>query len=262
MPELPEVETVVRQLQKLVGRTIKNVEIFDNKVMDQQLHKVVNSKITSVKRRAKSIIFELNNDNYLLAHLRMTGHFHHTVKSDESYKKYLAGVFHLDDKTLFTYNTIRRFGSVNVLSKKELDEYIGKYGPEPLEISPQDFVKLCEKSPHSVIKNKLLDQSFMVGIGNIYAQEGLYHAGILPTKKIGEVPRKKLLLLHQEMQRILKIAIKNNGTTVDNYTHLDGKGSFQDMLAVYNQENCPQKHQLQKINIGGRGTFYCNICQR
>jgi len=262
MPELPEVETVVRQLQKLVGRTIKKVEIFDNKVMDQRLHKIVNSKIIGVRRRAKSIIFELNNDNYLLAHLRMTGHFHHTTKGDDSYQKYLAGIFHLDDKTLFTYNTIRRFGSVNVMTKKELEGHLNKYGPEPLEISPQQFAKLCEKSPQSVIKSKLLDQSFIVGIGNIYAQEGLYHAGILPTRKIGEVSREKLILLHQEMQRILKIAIKNNGTTVDNYTHLDGKGSFQNMLAVYNQEKCPQKHELQKINIGGRGTSYCKICQR
>jgi formamidopyrimidine-DNA glycosylase len=262
MPELPEVETVVIQLQRVVGKKIATLEIKDRKVIDSRIRNILPVTINGIYRKGKFIVFKLSKKQFLLVHLRMTGHFHY-VKSEISgdYKKYLAGKFNLDDGSFFTYNTIRRFGTVRLMDAKEVNEYFAKQGVEPLEISSRHFINLIKKYPGANIKNKLLDQKMVMGIGNIYAQEALYHAKVHPKRKIAEVSDASLGLLHREMQRILRLAIKNNGTTVDNYSHLDGKGDFQNLLAVYQQKKCPREHEIQRIVIGGRGTNYCSKCQ-
>ena len=262
MPELPEVETIVRQLKsKLENKTITQLEIHDHKVIDKNITKILPARITGIKRRGKSIIFKLEQNN-LLIHLRMTGHFFHINNQDQSYKKYLSGLFKLNDGSFFTFNEIRRFGSVRLFSNDQLKKELSKLGPEPLEIKNKEFIALLKNYSSSVIKTKLLDQTCIVGIGNIYAQEMLYHAGINPFKKIKDISENKLKLLHQEMQKILLLAIQNNGTTVDNYSHLTGKGDFQNFLAVYDQTICPRKHELSKVKFGGRGTSYCKVCQK
>ncbi|MBS3116070.1 bifunctional DNA-formamidopyrimidine glycosylase/DNA-(apurinic or apyrimidinic site) lyase [Candidatus Woesearchaeota archaeon] len=263
MPELPEVETIVRQLRKKVlGRKIVTIKIKDTKVIDKKVRRFVGKPINSIERRGKTIIIS-SDKNYLVAHLRMTGHFYHIEnKEDEDYQKYLAGIFYLNDKSFFTFNEIRRFGSVKFMNKLQLQEFLQSLGQEPLDIQKEEFVELLRKYPSSTIKNKLLDQRMIAGIGNIYAQEALYHAGIDPRRKMKEVSTQKLAVLHREMQRILKLAIEKNGTTVSNYSHLDGKGNFQDFLVVYQKEFCPRKHPLQRLVIGGRGTYYCKECQK
>ena len=265
MPELPEVETVVKQLQKkILNKTIQKVDIIDSKVIDQKVAELAPFTINNVTRRGKSIILHLDNGYFLLTHLRMTGHFHHVTRNstDLTHKKYLCGVFHLNDSIL-THNSIRRFGSVKLHTKESLQTALSKLGPEPLDknFTTAKFVTLISSFPNANIKNKLLDQHCVVGIGNIYAQEALYHASIHPEKTIKEISTKKLASLHREVKRILNIAIKNNGTTVDNYSHLDGKGDFQNLLAVYNQTKCPKKHLLKKIKQSGRSTSYCPKCQ-
>jgi formamidopyrimidine-DNA glycosylase len=260
MPELPEVETVVRQLRsKVVNKTITELKILDKKVIDKKLKKILPAKIENIQRRGKAIILNLNKGN-LLVQLRMTGHFYH-VKNEKDAEKYLAGSLKLDDNSYLTYNTIRRFGSVQFLTNKQLQQKLSTLGPEPLEINSKIFSKIFKKYPRANLKNKLLDQSVIAGIGNIYAQEALYHCQINPNKTIHQISNKQLIKLHQEIQRILKLAIKNNGTTVDNYSHLDGKGDFQNFLTVYNQSKCPKKHKIEKINIAGRGTSFCLRCQ-
>src|SRR3989344_5063640 len=278
MPELPEVETIARQLQsKIAGKTILGIEVLDKKVIDENIANILPSRIVDVSRRGKSIIIQLEQKNNLLAHLRMTGHFYHIANQDrsyianqdrsyianrdKSYKKYLSGIFKLNNGSFFTFNEIRRFGSVKLFTNEQLNRELSKLGPEPLSIKDVEFAALLKNYPSSVIKTKLLDQACLAGIGNIYVQEMLYHAGINPLKKIRDISEAKLALLHQEMQRILRLAIQNNGATADNYSHLAGRGNFQNFLAVYGQERCPKKHQLAKIKMGGRGTSYCKVCQ-
>ena len=253
MPELPEVETVVRQLHsKIAGKKVVSVESFDDKVIDPKLVTLPPFTITSVTRRGKLIIIETNK-GHLLVHLRMTGHFNGD--------KYCKGIFHFEDGMRLTHHSIRRFGGITLYSKEELGEKLSVLGSEPLEISSSNFASILSKYPNANIKNKLLDQTCVVGIGNIYAMEALYHAGIDPRCKISEVSTKKLSTLHQETRRILLLSIVNNGATVDNYSNLDGRGDFQNLLAVYGKDTCPKGHSLIKIKQGGRGTWYCGNCQ-
>jgi formamidopyrimidine-DNA glycosylase len=261
MPELPEVETVVRQLRsKVVNTTIIDVHVIADNVVDKNIKSILPVKIIAIHRKGKFIIIKLNDGYNLLAQLRMTGHFYHT-KNLKDARKYLTGYLELNDQSYLTYNSIRKFGSVKLLTDHELEDKLSSLGPEPLEINGKNFLEIISAFPHSNIKSKLLDQKTIAGIGNIYAQEALYYAKINPTKKIHQISGQSLLLLHQEIQRILKLAIHHNGSTVDNYSNLDGKGDFQNFLAVYNQPHCPLKHPLEKINIGGRGTSYCPRCQ-
>ena len=267
MPELPEVETVVRQLNKKVKfKEIIDLNVLDGKVVDQRIVKILPVKISKVTRRGKSIIFNLDNGQFILAHLRMTGHFHYIEKNQQNHlhENYLVGKLHFKDGSYLTHNSIRKFGSLKLLNQNELNQELSKLGPEPLDESftAKLFYELVSSFPNANLKNKLLDQSFIAGIGNIYAQEALYHAKINPGSKVHQVSKNKLLKLHQELQNILRLSIKNNGTTVQDYAHIDGKGEFQHLLAVYGKEMCPKNHQLSKINIGGRGTYYCNQCQK
>jgi len=266
MPELPEVETVVRQLRKvLLGKTIIKVEIEDKKVVDSNILKILPARIIDITRRGKSIIFTLGHDHYLLAHLRMTGHFHYipSNKKDIQHEKYLSGSFFLNDHSFFTFNEIRRFGSIKLLTIVELTTFSFALGREPLDssFSSVEFSSLLQRFPQSIIKTKLLDQSFIAGIGNIYAQEALYRAGIHPEKRIKAISAPKQDKLYHSIRNVLQQAIEHNGTTIQNFSHIDGIGEFQDFLSVYQKERCPKNHSIRKINQGGRGTYYCPRCQ-
>ena len=268
MPELPEVETVVRQLQsKILNKTITSIKSYDSLVVDPKLKTLQNQTITNITRRAKYILVTLNNHNTILIHLRMTGHFYYlSTKTDttQPYQKYRAAQFHFTDNTSLTFNAIRRFERLQLLTKNQLNFTLSKLGPEPLDPSftSQKFHLLLKQAPSSIIKTKLLDQTFIAGIGNIYAQEALYHSKIHPTKKIKDIPKSKLTLLHHAIQTTLQQSIDRGGTTVNNYAHLDGKGDFQDLLAVYQKDHCPKKHPLSHLTQNGRSTYYCPVCQK
>ena len=266
MPELPEVETLVQQLKKrVVGKKIVAVKIVDSKVVDSKIKKIVPIKVVSVKRRAKSIIIGLNND-FLLVHLRMTGHFHYIPKGkklEKDYEKFIVAKFELSDGSVLTHNSIRKFGSIKLINNKKLEQELSKLGPEPLskEFTLVLFKKILSKKKRANVKTTLLDQRIIAGIGNIYAQEALYWAGIDPRRKIGELSEKEIEKLYRQLRKILELAVKYKGSTVDNYAHIDGAGGFQKLLAVYSKKKCPKRHALKKINLGGRGTNYCPKCQ-
>ena len=266
MPELPEVETIVRQLNKKVsGKTIKLVDCLDSSVVDSRIKRILPVKIIGVKRRGKSIIIELNNGNFLLTHLRMTGHFQYFNNSaDIKNEKFVVAKFCFSDGSFLTHHSIRKFGGIELLDRGSLKQKLMKLGSEPLSknFTLETFNEILLKKPNSNLKNILLDQSQIAGIGNIYAQEMLYSAGIDPRKKAHEISKIKVRKLYAEIVRILKLAILKKGSTVDNYTNVDGAGKYQLYLAVYNKEKCPKKHKLEKINLGGRGTSFCPICQR
>ncbi|MBI2572963.1 DNA-formamidopyrimidine glycosylase [Candidatus Woesearchaeota archaeon] len=267
MPELPEVETVVRKLRpRIVGKKVVDLVITDRKVVSSGLLKYVPFTIKAITRRGKYIFLETNKQFMMMVHLRMTGHFHYLVRGVQEQghlsQEYRAGLFRFQDGSAMTFNEIRRFGRVEPLTLPEYDELLHRLGPDPFDVSVRKFCELLQEYPTANIKTKLLDQSCIAGIGNIYAQEALYHAGINPLHKIGEVSLPKLKLLHHQLVRILRLAIQKNGTTVSNYRHLDGKGDFAGYLAVYQKEKCPKGHTMESVKIGGRGTTYCSVCQR
>ena len=259
MPELPEVETVVRQLQKkVVGKRIASIQIIDSKVAPPSITQAQSAVIQEVARLGKSIVMSLSNGLFLVFHLRMTGHF----SLNNSKKDYRSAVFQFSSKDSMAFHSIRRFSRVHLLTQQQLDKKKAVMGPDPFALLPEDFAVMAKRYPQANLKNKLLDQSFLSGVGNIYAQEALYHAGIHPRKKIAGISKPHLEQAHRELQRILQLSIANNGTTVYNYGHLDGKGDFQHLLAVYDRETCPQGHGVKRMVVGGRGTYYCGKCQR
>lgn len=264
MPELPEVEIVSKQLHGLLGgREVIGLDVYDTRVIDLNLCSHVPFRIEKVWRRGKYIVVDLQNEGHLLIHLRMTGHFFHNRDGEmpERSQRHRAALFELDNGVKVSHNSIRRFGGIELLSSDELNMKFTKLGPEPLEISAVEMAELFEKYPKANVKQKLLDQSFVVGVGNIYAQEAMYHAGIGPKVRVRDVDSERLVKLCSEVQRILKLSIENNGTTVYNYAHIDGKGDFQHLLAVYGKQECPKGHEISKMKLGGRGTYYCKVCQ-
>ncbi len=263
MPELPEVETIVQQLNSLIrGKTIVKVEIYDPMV-DQSIPAILPVKVNNITRRGKSIIIEIidrdDHQQFLLIHLRMTGHFHYNKAADFEVSR-----FHFSDKTFLTHNSIRKFGSIKLFNQSQLDSELNKLGLEPLSeaFTLQNFQNILIKKKRSNIKTILLDQSQIAGIGNIYAQEILYHAKINPLRKAGSLTLSETSLLHDKVVKILKQAIINKGSTVDNYFHIEGSGNYQRFHAVYDKDKCPLGHNITKIDLGGRGTSYCHVCQK
>ena len=267
MPELPEVETLVQQLKKrVVGKKIVTVEILDRKVVDSKIEKIVPVKVKEVRRRAKSIIIKLEKGWFLLVHLRMSGHFHYIPqgkKLEKEYQRFIVAKFELNEGSVLTHNSIRKFGSIKLMKKEQLEKALEKLGPEPLsrEFTLSKFREMLRKKKRANVKTTLLDQQFIAGIGNIYAQEALYWARIDPRRKIGELTEQEAKKLYLELRKVLQLAVKKHGTTIESYLHIEGVGGFQKHLAVYHQKKCPKGHFLKKINQGGRGTYYCSKCQ-
>jgi len=153
---------------------------------------------------------------------------------------------------------------MRLVHKKQLQQVLDRHGPEPLDknFTLRQFQEILAKKARSNIKTMLMDQAVIAGIGNIYAQEALYFAGISPLRQAGSLSSQEAKKIYTEIRRILQQAITHHGSTVDNYSNLEGSGGFQNYLAVYQLERCEKRHALEKINIGGRGTTYCPTCQR
>lgn len=281
MPELPEVETVVRGLREtVIGKTIRKVILnappstivvgksFKKKTFDKIL---IDKKIKAVDRRGKNILISLSDNLTLWVHLKMTGHFFYK-KSSEPIEKHDLAVFEFSKNPgsrnyNLRFNDYRRFGRLRLFNNEELFDQKGlkELGPEPLEITAEDFVTLLKKSSR-MIKPALLDQSFIVGIGNIYADESLYKSRIHPKKITSKISSKKLKELHHNIQKILKLAINNMGTSVDSYSGVNGQaGNFQTYLKAYNNEGKPCQFCGKSIireKIGSRSAHFCPRCQK
>ncbi len=279
MPELPEVETVVRGLRKTVlDKTIAKVIIdapqksivvspsFKNKSFESIIK---NKTIEKINRRGKNILVELSGDITLWVHLKMTGHFFYKNINIPKEKHDLV-IFKFkkpDNSNTLIFNDYRRFGRLRLFCSDEIWEQKGlkELGPEPLEISSDDFVALC-KSKKRMIKPALLDQKVLAGIGNIYADESLYASKIHPKRIMSSLSKKKLVELHGHIQRILSMAIDKMGSSVDTYTGVNGKtGKFQNYLKAYGKESVPCERCNRKITrekIGSRSAHYCPKCQK
>lgn len=274
MPELPEVETVRRQLdERLRGAQIISVQIFisgrefpSGKKFAEEL---VGKQILRIERRAKLLLWDFSDGSAMSAHLKMTGRF---VFVEENAKpgKHDRILFHArhpkNGMQYVMWSDIRKFGFVKLLTAREREEIVSAYGPEPL-ITPVESLAECLKLPKTrKIKAALLNQGVIAGIGNIYADEALYRAGILPTRVLGTISAAERLLLAKQVKDVLTESVAQQGTNANDYVDTRGeKGGFLEFLRVYGREGeaCRKcAEPISKIVLNQRGTHFCRKCQK
>lgn len=273
MPELPEVETVRRQLEKeFKGALIKSVEVrFGEKISPAGptfIKKITGKKILSVERRAKLLIIHLSGGLNILVHLKMTGRLllRHT---GDLLPKHTHVIFHLNKNRELRWEDWRRFGFLKLMDDAETAEHVEAqhYGPEPLEKSFtwQKMAMCLRGSPRKKIKPLLLEQTCIAGIGNIYAAEAVWYAKLHPETRVASITDPQMKQLHKGLVGILKSSIPAGGSSADAYVDIYGhQGTFVPKLNVYGREGKPCRRcgtALKNLVLGGRTTVYCLKCQ-
>lgn len=284
MPELPEVETIKLFLaQNIVGLKIKSINVLNPKSFLGDFRLIIGKEIISVERRAK--VLRINFGKFeTLTHLKMSGQMIWIPKIEEG--KFIGGhptkdmqmempnkstrvVFNLSDGSILYFNDQRKFGWIKLrdTGNEVGDKFLDKLGPEPLEkgFSWQILKDNLQKRKKTPVKVALLDQEIVAGVGNIYACEACFLAGINPCKKILDLTEKEFKKLHQGVIESLRNGIKYGGSSKTHFMNPEGKkGLFLDYAFVYGREKLPCKNcqtPIKKIKLGGRGTFYCPKCQ-
>jgi formamidopyrimidine-DNA glycosylase len=277
MPELPEVETIKRELlQKIKGKKIVSVKVLFPKTINCSADKfkkiIENSKIEDVQRRAKLLIIKLSNNYNLAVHLKLTGQFIYklqTARCDLPEEKYARLIFTFQNNDKLFFNDLRKFAFVKLLNDKELEKLLAEkdFGPEPLDktFTLKIFHNLLFQKKRAKIKPLLMNQNFLAGVGNIYAAESCFCAKILPTRLAGSLTKEEIKKLYQCLRKILKTAIVCKGSSVNQYVDVFGKkGKYVSLLKVYGREGkiCLRcKNKIKKITLNGRGTCFCPNCQ-
>lgn len=266
MPELPEVETIRRQLEKkLPGKKIEKVQIIDCPNADKRIRTLLGVKILKIRRRAKTLIVDLNNQKSLLIHLKLTGQL--IFKNDQKKERFTRVMFYLSSGGLL-FNDMRKFGFVKLVPTAKVEQEIHeKHGPEPFDkdFTLKRFEEILVRKKKSKIKPLLMDQKVISGLGNIYAQEACFAAGVRPGRTACSLDEKEQKRLYSAIKKVLIQAIKFHGTSFDSiYVDAYGKpGGFGQRLHVYQQEKCKRCGQkLISVRLGGRGTWYCERCQK
>lgn len=299
MPELPEVETIKRDLKKaLVGpASAKATARHGKKIISASIlwaktvlplspavfkKKITGQEIEDVSRRAKMIRIKLTGPLDLLIHLKMTGQLIFQPKTggivsgghpqpgglNNLPNQFTRLVFDLSDGSKLFFNDMRKFGWVKLLDDATIAQLFTNHGPEPLskDFTIIYFQSLLSRYPNRPIKQILLDQTLIAGIGNIYADESCFMAGILPTRLASKISQTEIKKLHQAIIAVLKHSISKNGTSSRNYVRSDGsQGGFVPHLKVYGRADEPCKvcgRPIKKIKLVGRGTHYCPSCQK
>lgn len=267
MPELPEVETIRRQLApRLEGRVLERVEILDPRLtrpfdLFEVAEELEGDRIVAVERRGKYLVLRLASGFALLVHLRMTGSFGFAPVSHE------RAVIQLDDGTRLVYRDVRRFGTWLVLEGAELDPYIAaKTGPEPLGPGfTAEWLASRLAVRRAPLKAVLLDQRVVAGLGNIYADEALWRARVGPLRAANSLAGEEVRRVHRAIRAALKAGIERQGASLRDYAAPDGSsGAMQSEFRVYSRdgEPCPRcGTTIAKTRVGGRGTWYCPRCQ-
>lgn len=286
MPELPEVETVRIGLSKLLpGRVIKQVE-FDNpksfpNTPEDVAQFVVGAKVVLVARRAKVLLIELSSKYSLVIHLKMTGQL--VFRGEQNFgaghpNNSLVGklpdktthvTISFEDGSKLFFNDQRKFGWVRVFPTTEVPniDFFKKVGPEPLDSSftPDLLYERLQRRKNSNIKAALLDQSVLAGIGNIYADEGLWGAKTHPATLVKNLSKTQIAALYDELISVLKLSIEKGGSTDRNYVNAEGKkGSYISFAQVFRREGKPCSRcgtVIEKTRVAGRGTHICPYCQ-
>ncbi|MBU1178356.1 bifunctional DNA-formamidopyrimidine glycosylase/DNA-(apurinic or apyrimidinic site) lyase [Patescibacteria group bacterium] len=285
MPELPEVETIRRDLQrKIVGKKIARIQVCKPKIIKGSktaLNKTLTGNFfTKINRRGKLLILELKKgEKFLLIHLKMTGQLiyqaqgkvtaggHGWPQIDKLPNKYSHIIFTFVDRSQLFFNDLRQFGYMKLVDENELQEVLKKFGIEPLTkgFTWTNFQQVMAGKKTS-LKAVLLNQKLIAGIGNIYADEICFRAGVRPSRAVNKLSSAELRKIFNSCNIILKQAIKYRGTTFNDYVDADGnKGNFISRLKVYQRagKKCQRcrRSVIEKIKIAGRGTHYCPRCQ-
>jgi formamidopyrimidine-DNA glycosylase len=286
MPELPEIEIIKRSLFKKINKAkIVKVKIYNKnlryKIPKTFSKKLINEKILKISRRSKYLIFHFKN-KLLLIHLGMSGKLlivrskNNKIFGTSFYydlnilTKHNHIYFVLNNGLVLIYNDVRRFGFFKLFENIKLKEiiYLKKLGPEPFSVLFcikyfQKFIKNRKKN----IKNLLMDQTFVSGLGNIYVNEALFLSKIHPLRKCNKLEIKSIKNVIYNIRRILKISINQGGSSIIDFKNAYGKsGNFQQFFNIYGQENknCSRiscKKKIKKISISNRSSYYCNNCQ-
>lgn len=274
MPELPEVETIRRQLaEKIKEKTIDSLKILDlapiRGVSPEELVEMVNgAKIEEVGRRAKILLITLSTGYTLLIHLKLTGRLIMAGRG-EAPSKHCHLRFRFEDGTQLFFCDIRKFGYVKPVltsSLSQVDE-LKELGPEPLDnFTLDDFKKLLATRKRGRIKPLLMNQEFIAGIGNVYADEILFFAGVKPERDISELKEAEVKKIYEGIQVILPAAVVKRGSSVDDYVDVYGRqGDYVPYLRAYGRTSKPCFKcgtPIRRIKLGGRSAHYCPKCQR
>jgi formamidopyrimidine-DNA glycosylase len=286
MPELPEVETIKQVLEKaIVGKTIKNIEVRKVKIFQGNPKEVIGRKIEGIKRRGKMLIIRLSGDKALVVHFKLTGQMVWVPEAGErttvGHPIPFAGtelpaktthvIFKIDGGKLF-YNDLRQFGWIKFIENSKLqiaDSELGKLGPEPFDKEfTEDYLRKIFSKTAKPIKLVLMDQEKIAGVGNIYANEALFEAEILPTRPANKLRNEEIKKLREAIIKVLEEGIKYGGSSAKDEAYIKPTGEpggYQEHFRVYqrNGEKCRKCATIiKRINLGGRGTFWCPKCQR
>ena len=266
MPELPEVETVLRTLEtKIKDKKIVDIKILYKPIVEDDNFKetLINQHFKEFIRRGKFLIFKMDNVTFY-SHLRMEGKYY-ILTDKEPIDKHTHVIFYLDDGTQLRYHDVRKFGRMGLLPYLDNYDDFKTLGPEPFSDGfNEKYIKEYLKNIKKPIKEVLLDQSFVAGIGNIYADEILWTIKVSPKRVANKLTKKEREALMVETRNILNNAIKAGGTTIRSYTSSLGvTGRFQLSLNCHTLKTCKRCNgEIKKIRIGGRGTYYCPKCQK
>lgn len=284
MPELPEVETIKRGLsQKIIGKKIIDIIIDTSKSFQGDPKDVIGSSVKDIERRAKLIRIKLSNNLNLLFHLKLTGQL---IIIDHN-KRFAGGhpshdwhaklpnsntrvTFIFSDHLKLFFNDMRKFGWCKVLKNETIAQIFDEeFGIEPFskDFTVEYLLGRAKKIPNRNIKQFLTDQKIIAGIGNIYADESLFLAGIMPTRKLKDLNLSQWRKIQENVIKILKEGIKYGGTTDSDYVNVEGKrGGMQNYLRVYHRTGKPCLNNcggvVKRTTVGGRGTHYCENCQK
>lgn len=274
MPELPEVETTVKGLEtKVLNRTFVDVWSDWEKAIKKPANfklfkeKIKNKRIKKIWRRAKNVIFDLSENYSLLVHMKMTGHLLTGNWEKDPMNDFLHLIFFLDNGEKIALSDARKFAKAELWKTEELKKELEKLGPEPLENSFtfKKFEKIL-KNKKGKIKQLIMDQTIIAGIGNIYASEALWHAKIHPEKQVFKLSKKELKDLYFAIKKVLELGIKLGGESFSDYRKSDGtKGNFDKERKAYKREG--QKCQrcgtkIKRIKVAQRSAFFCPACQK
>jgi formamidopyrimidine-DNA glycosylase len=276
MPELPEVELVAKSLNKLVeGRKIIAAELLRERLAPENhpeefAEKLKDSTINLIKRRGKHILFDLNNGRTLIVHLRMSGRFR-LLPIDVELPKFTHAIFYFEDETRLIFSDQRHFGFMKIVETENLHEAkeIKKLAPEPFseEFSPKYFREILKTSSKS-LKEFLLDQTKVTGLGNIYAAEAMFLAKVHPQIPANEVSTVKANRLHEFIKEVLAESIAQGSTLNVDPENIDGSyygGGYENHWRVYDRENEPCivcGTEIERLKQAGRSSYFCPKCQK
>lgn len=294
MPELPEVETIRKGLQKvIVGKQIEKFESRDSKVVQFKPEGIEKSSIMSINRRAKMLIFKLSNGKSILIHLKMTGQLiweecaggkKYCLKKNRVAgghpspdwvaklpNAYTRAVFNFNDGSVLFFNDLRRFGYLKLYDTEKIDneKELKKIGPEPFskDFTVEYLIQRASKIPNRKIKQFITDQEIIAGVGNIYVDEALFYAEIMPTRLVKEIQLSEWKKIRESIIKALELGLKYGGSSEDTYVDAFGnQGTMNKHTMVYRKtgQKCEKNGCIgvvKRITLGGRGTHYCSACQ-